>query len=127
MIRRPPRSTLFPYTTLFRSERLPPGLVAALEQAIADYLPVAVERLGDLLTDPAARARVRDALKRFLDRAIRSLLAHERLMAKLVVTEARIDRVLDGLEDGGLTELGAGMGSADLRAQAARAGKRAGA
>src|SRR3712207_8202670 len=24
MIRRPPRSTLFPYTTLFRSERLPP-------------------------------------------------------------------------------------------------------
>src|SRR2546430_7280594 len=24
MIRRPPRSTLFPYTTLFRSEELPP-------------------------------------------------------------------------------------------------------
>src|SRR3712207_8018713 len=25
MIRRPPRSTLFPYTTLFRSVRAPPG------------------------------------------------------------------------------------------------------
>src|SRR2546426_9149291 len=25
MIRRPPRSTLFPYTTLFRSERRPPA------------------------------------------------------------------------------------------------------
>src|SRR3712207_2035890 len=25
MIRRPPRSTLFPYTTLFRSAELPPG------------------------------------------------------------------------------------------------------
>src|SRR5256885_10614318 len=25
MIRRPPRSTLFPYTTLFRSHLLPPG------------------------------------------------------------------------------------------------------
>src|SRR5207245_6975453 len=25
MIRRPPRSTLFPYTTLFRSARSPPG------------------------------------------------------------------------------------------------------
>src|SRR2546430_12595657 len=25
MIRRPPRSTLFPYTTLFRSGRIPPG------------------------------------------------------------------------------------------------------
>src|SRR5690349_22044644 len=30
MIRRPPRSTLFPYTTLFRSE-------SAAEQATADY------------------------------------------------------------------------------------------
>src|SRR2546423_8836975 len=27
MIRRPPRSTLFPYTTLFRSERLAEGVV----------------------------------------------------------------------------------------------------
>src|SRR2546430_12408249 len=26
MIRRPPRSTLFPYTTLFRSEEVPPSL-----------------------------------------------------------------------------------------------------
>src|SRR4051794_41497947 len=30
MIRRPPRSTLFPYTTLFRSHRLP----ALLDQAV---------------------------------------------------------------------------------------------
>src|SRR5580698_11315503 len=29
MIRRPPRSTLFPYTTLFRSERLAPVTVVA--------------------------------------------------------------------------------------------------
>src|SRR3712207_7018219 len=38
MIRRPPRSTLFPYTTLFRSERLAPapqhlGLAADLDPA----------------------------------------------------------------------------------------------
>src|SRR5256886_16614561 len=30
MIRRPPRSTLFPYTTLFRSDREPVGQIAAL-------------------------------------------------------------------------------------------------
>src|SRR2546427_471233 len=30
MIRRPPRSTLFPYTTLFRSERSPPWIAARL-------------------------------------------------------------------------------------------------
>src|SRR3712207_7683125 len=30
MIRRPPRSTLFPYTTLFRSRAMPPLLLRAL-------------------------------------------------------------------------------------------------
>src|SRR5690349_22307179 len=38
MTRRPPRSTLFPYTTLFRSEALPPGWtgkVFAMHQGIA--------------------------------------------------------------------------------------------
>src|SRR3712207_9391769 len=47
MIRRPPRSTLFPYTTLFRSERL--GLVAGLLGA-AECLarPLDVDLGGDL-------------------------------------------------------------------------------
>src|SRR5688572_31834903 len=35
MIRRPPRSTLFPYTTLFRSEEMPAGLTQAHEHAVA--------------------------------------------------------------------------------------------
>src|SRR2546426_8167032 len=35
MIRRPPRSTLFPYTTLFRSEGLGPTLVKMAELADA--------------------------------------------------------------------------------------------
>src|SRR3712207_9409377 len=33
MIRRPPRSTLFPYTTLFRSEQAAVGVAARLEAA----------------------------------------------------------------------------------------------
>src|SRR3989441_11499671 len=36
MIRRPPRSTLFPYTTLFRSCRLEPALVYAGEGNLPD-------------------------------------------------------------------------------------------
>src|SRR3712207_6926875 len=46
MIRRPPRSTLFPYTTLFRSED---GLEVALRQplALGDHAkPVSAGRLG---------------------------------------------------------------------------------
>src|SRR3712207_8522039 len=39
MIRRPPRSTLFPYTTLFRSDLLPwyPGLVEHILFGLAYY------------------------------------------------------------------------------------------
>src|SRR3712207_8456215 len=47
MIRRPPRSTLFPYTTLFRSVRFSPGcLEEAVNHAVCeglDHLTVAPE------------------------------------------------------------------------------------
>src|SRR2546422_7520959 len=61
MIRRPPRSTLFPYTTLFRSRREPRG--AALGSPVerysinldTKYAPlelVDVQALVDACTDP---------------------------------------------------------------------------
>src|SRR3712207_8024015 len=40
MIRRPPRSTLFPYTTLFRSEGELDGLGDALDGQVTDDGPV---------------------------------------------------------------------------------------
>src|SRR5258708_39739103 len=43
MIRRPPRSTLFPYTTLFRSVEMPAG---ALEQAAVARAGEAVGAIG---------------------------------------------------------------------------------
>src|SRR2546425_7082683 len=49
MIRRPPRSTLFPYTTLFRSH-----MVRHLRDESAD---VRAGRVGDVLADRAARVR----------------------------------------------------------------------
>src|SRR5215204_7436586 len=48
MIRRPPRSTLFPYTTLFRSQRAP-----HVGQTAGDALHEVAER-GDGLDDPLA-------------------------------------------------------------------------
>src|SRR3712207_7691158 len=41
MIRRPPRSTLFPYTTLFRSACVLPGTVHQEDQRGGAYRPVA--------------------------------------------------------------------------------------
>src|SRR2546422_7920862 len=54
MIRRPPRSTLFPYTTLFRSRR--PGRVAIAAHPVlrADAAPE-VHGIGYLGTDEAVR------------------------------------------------------------------------
>src|SRR5256885_10698229 len=45
MIRRPPRSTLFPYTTLFRSSRRPPWSVR-VARARGDDSPGAPDQLG---------------------------------------------------------------------------------
>src|SRR2546422_9203303 len=76
MIRRPPRSTLFPYTTLFRSlSRLvlvvptqPEGLIAALvathrrsvEQAVVGHRRLEAARGGDIgPVDRPVRERVR--------------------------------------------------------------------
>src|SRR2546422_6593215 len=62
MIRRPPRSTLFPYTTLFRSQldhRLADGL---LQIAVARALEAPLERLDRLAgRDAHDLEQVRDA------------------------------------------------------------------
>src|SRR2546422_7110313 len=89
MIRRPPRSTLFPYTTLFRSllptilsrvvrvrmARLADSVVAAFVQQelgvtgqreLAQRVALADGRIGRLLADGDGRARGADAADRFL-------------------------------------------------------------
>src|SRR2546426_3438705 len=49
MIRRPPRSTLFPYTTLFRSHIQPPHQRLRAMMAGADADPVLVENGRDIV------------------------------------------------------------------------------
>src|SRR2546429_5612417 len=61
MIRRPPRSTLFPYTTLFRSLRLVPRVAHRADAHLAHALDLRAVRLGDRLALRADRtARVGD-------------------------------------------------------------------
>src|SRR3712207_8069502 len=50
MIRRPPRSTLFPYTTLFRSARVRPG---EDEDAVRGERVIVAGRRGVLEEEPA--------------------------------------------------------------------------
>src|SRR2546422_6040087 len=53
MIRRPPRSTLFPYTTLFRSLRLAPPLIIA-EAELDQGMDALEEAFAQLEKNPAA-------------------------------------------------------------------------
>src|SRR3712207_7408599 len=72
MIRRPPRSTLFPYTTLFRS-----GLLRE------------VQDLGDLLV----RVRLGDQLEHLLLARGERLLGARRVVGHPVADQRALDRV----------------------------------
>ena len=86
-------------------EILPLGLVGSVEKAIASYLPLAAERLGGLLEDPTARARFESMLHDLLHRFLRDLKFHQRVVARLVMTEDTVDKVLDTIEAEGAERL----------------------
>lgn len=86
-------------------EILPLGLVGAVERAIGSYLPLAIQRLGRLLEDPSARDRLEGALHDLFHRFLRDLKFHQRVVARLVVTQDTLDRVLDTIEAEGAERL----------------------
>jgi len=102
-------------------DRLPPGIVGAVEHAITDYLPIALERLSALLSDPDARAQVEAALRDAFDHSVRELLLHERILAKLVVTDRTIERLVDGFEAEGFDRFAEAVSDPSMKAQVTRA------
>jgi uncharacterized membrane protein YheB (UPF0754 family) len=86
-------------------EVLPEPVVASIERGLAAYLPVAVEKLGGILEAPEARARLEVVLNDLFHRFLHDLRFHQRLMARLIVTEESLERVLATLEDEGAAHL----------------------
>src|SRR5260221_12785071 len=77
MIRRPPRSPLFPYTTLFRFERLTMSKIERLARKFADHLAVGwpagssgAQRVVMLIYDPADERVLRRKLPLFEHAAV---------------------------------------------------------
>jgi uncharacterized membrane protein YheB (UPF0754 family) len=101
-------------------ELLPPVVVEAVEKAIADYLPIAMERLGRTLEDPEARSRVERAIHDLLERFMRDLRFHQRVVAKLIITEETVDKVIDTLEAEGADRLGDLLRESEVQAAMAR-------
>jgi uncharacterized membrane protein YheB (UPF0754 family) len=83
---------------------LPLGLVGSVEKAISSYLPLALKRLGRLLEDPEARGRFEKVLHELFHRFLRDLDFFQRVVARLIVTEDTLDRVLDTIEAEGAGE-----------------------
>jgi uncharacterized membrane protein YheB (UPF0754 family) len=102
-------------------DRLPPGVVGALEHAITDYLPIALERLSALLADPEARGRVEAALRTAFDHSVRDLLLHERILARIMVTDRTIERLVDGFEAEGFDRFAESLAEPEMKAQVTRA------
>lgn len=86
-------------------EILPLGLVGSLEHAVQGYLPLAIARLGSLLEDPATRGRFESTLRDLFRRFVGDLKFHQRVVARMVVNEDTLDRVLDTLETEGAERL----------------------
>lgn len=86
-------------------DRLPADVVAALEGAIAGYLPVAIDHLARAVRDPETRGRLERALHGLFERFARDLLLHQRIVARLVVTERTFAKLLDSFEREGADQL----------------------
>lgn len=99
---------------------VPSGLVSALERAIGGYLPIALEKLGGMLDDPGARAKVERILHEILDRFMADLKFHQRLVAALLITPETVDRVLKAIEREGATKISELLQDSDVRDAMAR-------
>ena len=86
-------------------EVLPLGLVGAMEKGIAAYLPIAIRRVGSSLEDEQARAKFKAFVHELLHRFLGDLKFHQRVVAKLIITESSVDKVLDTLEEEGAERL----------------------
>lgn len=101
-------------------EMIPPGLVAALEHAIKDYLPVAMERMGRLLEDAQTRERIERLIRELLDRFMNDLRFHQRVVAKLIVTQETVTKAMDTLQKEGADRLGEVLREPDVQDAMAR-------
>ncbi len=96
-------------------QRIPAGLVPVVEQGITDAIPGAVEQLGSLVSDGTLRTTIATALRETFDRSVRQMMIHERLLAKIVVNDKMMDRLLTAFEKTGVDKLVEAVRSTEIR------------
>ena len=82
-------------------EILPDNIAVSLEQMLAGYLPAGVRKLGVILEDPDARQHLESVVHGLFQRFLGDLRLHQRIVARLVVTDETLERVFETLEHEG--------------------------
>jgi uncharacterized membrane-anchored protein YjiN (DUF445 family) len=102
-------------------DKVPASAVTALEGAMTAYLPVAMSKLGGFLGQPATRMKVRTALHGMFNRFVEDMRFHERIFAKLMMTEKKFDTVLDAIERDGVEQVVGLLEEPEVRAEVSKA------
>src|SRR3712207_8197401 len=88
MIRRPPRSTLFPYTTLFRSTLKEGEMVEFVKNRVADYDEQKQAALAKIIKALSAEAKLRK--QQALDQTDAADISEDRKSTRLNSSHANI-------------------------------------
>lgn len=102
-------------------DKVPPAVVTALESATTAYLPVAMTKFGAFLGQPTTRVKVRDALHGMFNRFVDDMRFHERIFAKLMMTEKKFDTVLDAIEKDGVEQIVGLLEEPEIRQEISKA------
>ncbi len=98
-----------------------PELREAFVHNVHKYLPGAMGQLGSYLHQPGTRDRIREVLRGLFDRYIEDMRFHERMFARVVMSERRVERVLDTIENDGIDQLALLLDDPGVRDEIARA------
>ena len=88
---------------------------------MTSYLPVAMTKLGTFLGQPTTRVKLRNALHSMFNRFVDDMRFHERIFAKLMMTEKKFDTVLDAIENDGVEQVVGLLEEPEIREEISKA------
>ncbi len=86
---------------------LPAGAINFGEAIVRNYLPLVLDRFGQVLESPAAQERVRRALRNFIDSYLSQQGVFQQIVGRLIITERTLSQTVQALEKGGAEEVAA--------------------
>ncbi len=86
---------------------VPTGAINFGEAVVRNYLPLVLDRFGQVLESPAAQERVRRALRNFIDGYLSQQGVLQQIVGRLIITERTLSQTVQALERGGAEEVAA--------------------